>query len=218
MKRIVSLLIVFSLMLSLSVSAHAGSITYDGDSGDFIFEPGSEYSPTDLFTDLKEVMPGDDLTQIITIRNKASKDVKIKLYLRSHGAQEGSEEFLSMLHMTVRVCDDNTMGYMFDAAASESAQLTDWVYLGTLYSGGEVNVEVRLQVPVEMSNEHQDQIAYFLDWEFRIEEYPVDPDDPKPPQTGDETNLPLLTVALAVSACAIILLPIFKKKRREDNE
>ena len=217
MKRLLSLLLVLSLSLSLFAPAHAGSITYDGNSGDFIFEPGSEYSPTDLFTNFKEVMPGDHLTQIITLRNLASKEVKIKIYIRSHGAHEGSEEFLSMLHMTVRVCEDSFMGYMFDAAASETAQLTDWVYLGTLYSGGEVDIEVTLDVPEEMGNEHQDEIAYFLDWEFRIEEYPVDDDDPKPPDTGDR-RLETPAALMICSTAGLFFLIFRKRKKREEEE
>ena len=141
--------------------------------------------------------------------------MKIKIYIRSHGAHEGSEEFLSMLHMTVRVCDDSAMGYMFDAAASESAQLTDWVYLGTLYSGGEVDVEVTLNVPEEMGNEHQEEIAYFLDWEFRIEEFPVGPDDPQPPTGDKRLDTP---VSLMICSTAGLFFLFFRKRKEEEEE
>lgn len=219
MKKVVSLFLVLGLIVGLAVPANAGSITYTGNAGEFIFAPGSEYSPTDLFTNFKDVMPGDHLTQIITVRNHANHEAKVKIYIRSHGAHEGSEEFLSMLHMTVRVADDNTMGYMFDAAADETAQLTDWVCLGTLYSGGEVNIEVTLDVPVEMGNEHQDAIGY-LDWEFYVEEYPVDPDDPKPPsQTGDKAPIGPVIAVMAVSAVciAILIFLLIKRKKKEDG-
>ena len=218
MKRFLSFALVLCMLFALATPVNAGTITYDGDAGDFIFEPGSEYSPTDLFTNFKEVMPGDHLSQIITIRNKASNKVKIDLYVRSHGAHEGSEEFLSMLHMRVRVCDDNSMGYMFDAAASETAQLTDWVYLGTLYSGGEVDVEVILDVPVEMGNEHQNEIAYFLDWEFKIEEFPVHPDDPKPPDTGDMLSWLPAVVMTASGVGVFFLFFLIRNKKKEEDE
>ena len=84
------------------------------------------------------------LTQKITIKNNVNKKIKAKIYLRSLGAQPDSVEFLSQLGLKVKLSDDNEMGYMFDAAANETAQLTDWVCLGTLYSGGEVNLDVMM--------------------------------------------------------------------------
>ena len=207
-------LLVFSAVLP--VSAANGKVTYAGQAEQFIFEPGSEYSPTDLFPNFKGVMPGDTLTQQITVRNDAAKEVKVKIYIRSLGAHEDSVAFLSQLGLTVRKSVDNEMAYMFDAAADETAQLTDWVCLGTLYSGGEVNLDVVLSVPVELDNAYQDQIGY-LDWEFMIEEYPVEPDDPKPPLTGDDSNV-WLWVAVLVGALVLsmILFVIWRRKERKE--
>ena len=114
--------------------------------------------------------------------------------------------------LKVKLSDENTMGYMFDAYANESAQLSDWVCLGMLYSGGEVNLDVILDVPVTMGNEFQNQIGY-LDWEFMVVEYPVEPDDPTPPSTGDMTEPALLLVLMAVSA-AVILLLLWRKREQ----
>jgi LPXTG-motif cell wall-anchored protein len=219
MKRFLSLLLVLSILFAIPVSAAGGTVTYSGDAGEFIFAPGSDHSLTDLFPNFKGVMPGDVLTQQITVKNDASKEVKVKIYIRSLGAHEDSVEFLSQLKLTVAASQENEMAYMFDAAANETAQLTDWVCLGTLYSGGEVNLDVKLEVPVTMGNEFQDQIGY-LDWQFMVEEAPVEPDDPKPPQTGDETPLPWLFVAMGVSAAALILLILvyFKRKKKEEQD
>ena len=75
-----------------------------------------------------------------------------------------------------------------------------------------------LSVPVELDNMFQDKIGY-LDWEFMIEEYPVEPDDPKPPLTGDDSN-PMVWVAVAAGAVALLLILLFiwRKKEREDDE
>ena len=169
MKKVITLLVVLILSLSsvLPVYAADGKVTYDGNAREFIFEPGSEHSLTDLFPNFKGVMPGDTLTQKITVKNDAANNVKVKIYIRSLGAHEDSVEFLSQLGLKVQKSEDNEMAYMFDAAANETAQLTDWVYLGTLYSGGEVNLDVILDVPVELDNEFQNKICY-LDWEFMI--------------------------------------------------
>ena len=109
--------------------------------------------------------------------------------------------------------EDNTMAQMFDAAANETAQLTDWVCLGTLYSGGEVKLNVYLDVPVELDNRFQQQIGY-LDWEFMIEEYEIEPSDPKPPQTGDNTMLWLWLGLMLVSMAAIVFLIASRKRRK----
>ena len=150
MKKVITLLVVLILSFSsvLPVYATDGKVSYDGNAREFIFEPGSEYSPTDLFPNFKGVMPGDTLTQKITVKNDVSNNVKVKIYIRSLGAHENSAEFLSQLSLKVQKSEDNEMAYMFDAVANETAQLTDWVCLGTLYSGGEVNLDVILDVPL----------------------------------------------------------------------
>lgn len=219
MKKLFVFILVFITMISsvLPVYAAEGQVTYQGDAGKFIFEPGSKHSLTDLFPDFKDVMPGDSLTQRITVRNAASNKVKVKIYIRSLGAQEGSEDFLSQLKLSVMKSADNKMEYMFEAYANETAQLTDWVCLGMLYSGGVVNLDVVLDVPVELSNEYQDQIGY-LDWEFKVEEFPVEPDDPVSPDTSDESNVGLWVIILISSVVLIIIILLIGRRRDKEEE
>ncbi len=213
---LISLLVVTAMTCGLSISAYAaGTVTYSADSSKFIFEPGSSHSPTDLFTEYKGLMPGDSVRQDITVKNDSSYGVKVKLYVRSHGAHEDSVDFLSKLHLTVAKSENNEMAYMFDAAADQTGGMTDWVYLGTLYSGGEVNLILNLDIPIELGNEYQDAIGY-IDWEFKAEELPIDPDDPKPPQTGDNSNLYLYAMLASVSGIALVIL-IPKRKKDTAN-
>ncbi len=219
MKKIIALLITFVLLLSSTVPVYAadGKVTYSGNAGEFVFEPGSEHSLTDLFPNFKGVMPGDTLTQKITVKNDADHKVKVKIYIRSLGAHEDSVEFLSRLGLKVAKSEENEMAYMFDAAANETAGLTDWVYLGTLYSGGEVNLDVTLNVPTSLDNEFQNEIGY-LDWEFMIEEFPVEPDDPKPPQTGDDSHPEIWFAIMIGSFSILILLFVWRKKNKEQEK
>lgn len=211
----------FACVLLLScvatVFAAEGNVTYSGDAGRFVLDPGSAYSPTDLFPNFKDVMPGDSITQPITVKNDASNKVKVKIYVRSLGAHENSKEFLSHMELRVKKSEENDMAYMFDAAASETGQLTDWVCLGTLYSGGVVNLDVVLDVPVTMGNEFQNKIGY-LEWEFKVEEFPVEDTDPQPPPTGDRTELDLLIVLMIVSAVGFVVILILIKRRRKEKE
>lgn len=217
MKKRISFLIVMILLLAsvFPVYAEEGKVTYSGNAGKFIFAPGSAYSPTDLFPNFKGVMPGDTLTQKITVKNDADNQVKVKIFMRSLGAHENSREFLSRLALSVQKSSGNEMAYMFDAAASEPAQLTDWVYLGTLYSGGKVDLDVTLQVPAELPNEFQNSIGY-LDWEFMVEEYPAEPSDPQPPHTGLDFNATLWLVLMVCALAMLIILLVWRKKEKEE--
>lgn len=219
MKKIITILITLAVLLSSTVTVFAadGKVTYSGNAGNFVFEPGSEHSLTDLFPNFKGVMPGDTLTQKITVKNDADNKVKVKIYMRSLGAHEDSVEFLSQLGLKVSKSEENKMAYMFDAAANETAQLTDWVCLGTLYSGGEVNLDVTLNVPTSLDNEFQNKIGY-LDWEFMIEEFPIEEGDPKPPQTGDNSNMGLWFTIMICSLIMMIILLVWRKKDKEDEE
>ncbi len=216
MKKTVFVIITMLALLLSALPASASTVTYSGDSGNFIFEPGSEHSPTDLFFLFKDVMPGDSITQKINVTNKASNKVKVKIYLRSLGAQDGSEEFLSKLSLKVNPSEQNEAPYMFDAAANQTAGLTDWVCLGTLYSGGSVDLDVVLNVPVELDNADQKKIGY-IDWEFMVEEYPIEQTDPTLPDTSDNSQIYLWIAIAAGSVLLIIVLVLLKKKSNNKN-
>ena len=208
MKKLITFFVLLAMLCAMGINSFAaGTVTYDGTAQKFIFAPGTDHSPTNLFPDFQNVMPGDSITQKVKIINDVAYDVKIRLYIRSKGAHEGSEEFLSQMNMTVKQAGDSIM---FAAPADQTAQMTDWVYLGTFYSGAEIDLEVTLNVPITMGNEFQDAIGY-LDWEFKVEELPVDPDDPRPPATGD-TLLPKAMAAVSIAALGIVLVLIIMSK------
>ena len=74
--------------------------------------------------------------------------------------------------------------------------------LGTLYSGGEVDLDVTVNVPAEIGNEFQETVGY-LDWQFKAEEFPIENSDPSKPKTGDDFNAWIWVIAAGAATAAI---------------
>ena len=213
-KTVFALLMTLVMLMATIPAAYAdGTVTYEGASQKFIFSPGSAASPSDLFTEFKDVMPGDTLTQKVHITNSVKNNVKIKLYMRATGAHAGSESFLSQLSLTVQQPDQSIL---FHAPADQTAQLTDWVYLGTFYSGANLDLNLTLNVPLTLSNDFQNAIG-LLDWQFKVEELPVEPSDPKPPATGGTTHTALYVTLLSVSAAVILLVIVLRRRKKQTD-
>lgn len=210
-RMILSLVLALVMVAGFAVPAFAedASVTYEGNAGEFIFEPGTKYSPTDLFPNFKNVMPGDKITQMIDVRNDPAKGNNVIIYMRALGAEEGSEDFLSQLKLTVKpVAGDANL---FEAPADQTDGLTEWKSLGTFEPGASITLEVTLEVPIELGNEYMNSIGY-LDWEFAVEEF-------ESPKTGDTNNFHWEPYAAVIACCVLLLavvLVVRKRKLQED--
>lgn len=199
-KLVFGLVLTVMLLLGATATAFAGTVSYGDDNAQkFVF------APTNLFENLQNVMPGDTCTDKITIKNNRINNVKIKLYMRSLGADDASKSFLSQLDLTVK---DEASSIMFQAAADQKAQLTEWTYIGTIYSGGKIDLNITLQVPKTLDNTFQDAQGN-ITWEFAVEELPVEEGDPT---TGDESMI-ILFIVLAVASVATFTVVTLKKQK-----
>lgn len=205
MKNIIKICMVLLLMVALSSSAlAAASVTYVGGAEDFIFLPGSEYSDSDMFENFKGVLPGDVLTQNITVKNNTSG--KVRIYMRAEPVTELDRDFLSQLKLHVE-CKDSAI---FDAAASETAQLTNNTLLGTFKSKGSTQLTVTLTVPAELGNEYMGKVGT-VPWTFLVEEIPEEDS----PETGDWFRMEIWLSAAVLLAAAILF--VLLRKRRAEN-
>lgn len=83
--RLLSLWLVLIAVAVLTVPALAADavVRRDGTSGLVIETTGSGYTDTDLFNNFKDVMPGDERTETITIKNSVNGFDYVKLYIRA---------------------------------------------------------------------------------------------------------------------------------------
>ena len=190
----------------LPAMAAQSEVIYEGDAQEFVFIPAS----TDLFGNFKGVMPGDTLRQSIVVRNDASKGVKVKIYLQALGVVEQTQDFLSRLELKVV---QQGSSVLFDAPADQTDGLTEPVCLGTFYSGAEVELEALLEVPLSLDNTYQEAMGT-IRWRFIVEEYPIEPEDPKPPVTGEQSMIGWYVAAFGLAAAGCIVL-LCKKKRKQ---
>lgn len=198
------------LVLAMSLSAFAGSVSYEGEAGGFVFSPGSSTSPTDLFTNFTDVMPGDTLTDSVDIKNSSSKEAKI--YMRALDATNGKNDFLSQMQLTV----DGPAGTVSDAPASQKGGLADWVLIGTFAPGTSTTLNLSLNVPISMGNDYQDAIGS-VNWQFKAETEDESEDGEEGEggsgtKTGDDTNI---YIWCGLGALAAVTTAVIVRRRKK---
>ena len=183
-KAITSLVLMLLVVMSMSVTAFAASpsITFEGFSKGFDFQPGSEYTETDLFGNFKNVMPGDTVTETITFTNSATDCDFVNLYMRAEAHDETANplspkvaeketvatmtEFLSKLSMKVW----NGTELIYDASPDQLDGLRSNKLLGTFRTGETATLKVELSVPIELDNKYANRVGE-VDWIFHVEAY-----------------------------------------------
>lgn len=178
---------------STNSPAPVSSVEYEGGAEHFVFIPES----TDLFQSFKDLIPGDTITQKITVKN-TMKDKQIDIYLRAEPVSEEYVDFLSYMNLTV-VQDGETV--LSNAGAHTQGGLAENVLLGSFQPGEVSELDVTLEVSVEMGNEHQIDYGEIV-WVFSVEEKTT----PDIPTTGDKSNIRLAVILMSVSLIIIVFL------------
>ena len=198
LKTVFSLLLVMAMVLSFSATAQAAgaTVTFNGKAG-YAIASGSGYTDTDLFDHFKNVMPGDKLSQEITIRNAANGCDYIKVYLKAlphdeddnpltysetyentdgndqqNVAGERDETVASMQEflqqLTMTVKNGETV--IFQGTPDVAGSLANNVLLGQLSKGESMKLTVELEVPIDLGNEYAHRVGE-VDWVFLAEAY-----------------------------------------------
>lgn len=183
-KKSISFILMLLLVMSFATTAFAAdsSITFTGFSSGFEFQPGSEYTETDLFQNFKNVMPGDTVTETIAFTNSATDCDFVNLYMRAEAHDETDNplspkvaekesvatmtEFLSKLSMKVW----NGTELIYDASHDQLDGLKSNKFLGTFRTGETATLKVELSVPIELDNKYANRVGE-VDWIFHVEAY-----------------------------------------------
>lgn len=206
-KKTIKLMMVLLLGLMLTFSniyAANNHVSFLNKADEFIVSPASK----DLFTNFKNVMPGDVLVQSLSIENDSGNKFAIKFYFKALPIAKEYRDFLSQMLMTLK--NDDKVFYR--DTIDKTMALEEYILLANLKPGEYINLDVTLEVPISLSNEHADLLGQ-LEWEFMVEEIVLPPEvlphEPTPPTTGINANTLPYLILIGISAS----LFVFSKRK-----
>ncbi|MGM9526261.1 MAG: LPXTG cell wall anchor domain-containing protein [Peptococcaceae bacterium] len=177
--KVIALLLVVLLVLGTAPAALAADGETSADptvgiiyQGQFAIErwlyqnPDTTYTATDLFPNLKGVMPGDQLQQDFIVKNNSGNAIKLFVQVLPHDAKnplsEGVEAetttassiaFLNQLEMKITVGEGQDEQTLFDVPKGQLGTYAGQKELGTLQAKQGAVLHVYLNVPIELGNE-----------------------------------------------------------------
>lgn len=165
-RKMISFILCTVMLLAIIGVVPAGAATptviYDGKEKVFTLE---DVEGKDLFPEFKEMMPGDEVTQDITVRVENVQG-PVTVYLTAGEAAQETPEVFQYMHMTVRA-DEKIVS---EGNLGSPGELENGVELFTFDGPGEEQLEVTLKVGEEAGNELMDARAE-VDWTFTVQDY-----------------------------------------------
>lgn len=207
----VALVLILAVCMAGAAAAATSNVTFDWQ-GDlarhgFAFVPEN----TDLFQNMKNLMPGDTVTQQITVQNTWFNPVRI--WLRCDAiTQDFNPDFLNQLKLTV----DANGSEIFEATAGVQDGLAPTeaspygVLLGTFKSKGTAQLTATLEVPIELGSEYMAQMG-IVPWTFTAEEVVL----PDTPDTGDDFTLWVWVAVAAGLVISLLWLLLGRRKQKK---
>lgn len=206
-KRI--LLIVFSVCLIVSCAGFTLAYTADGEPT--VLYDGRERSLTvlntegsDLFTNMKDLMPGDSRVQEVSLQAKNLTGT-VSIWLKADCDAETAQ---ALEELTLSVYADGKL--ISSGPAGSSENLSSGVELYSFTSDKTVPLRIELDVPVQVGNELAGAQEH-LQWTFTVQ------DDSGssviPPQTGERSGLTVWIALMIISFAGIACTALFTKKQ-----
>lgn len=193
--RVLAICLATALFLGAAIYTVAAAgkepaVMYNGKSQEIEFERALPFlgnKQPDLFPDLKGLMPGDSVTQRITVGAKNLYNARVYLYLK---AENPNEDYKTLME----TYGDWVTFQVKNGSHDITGDLSKGVLLGIFAYDKAQNLDVTLSIDIEAGNEIQDMVAE-VDWVFTAEILPniyppIRPDDPRdlPWLTDDHVN------------------------------
>lgn len=195
-------------------------------------EDGFAFSPTDagnhtvsvqdLFYNFKDLLPGETVSQTITVGNRYSKAVEIHLRaedIEQSLSPEQTEQVNRLLReyatITVADKDGKTLysGPIWGNLTGEGSTMKADIPLGEFAPEESKALTVTLQLAPEMGNEYQELFGLVRwVWSAAGIDTPVDP-----PQTGDASQVVLFASLMAVSGVGLLFLLLTGRKKKDEE-
>ena len=193
-------IVVLLISMSFSATAATPSVIYEGNSKVLVA------APDDFFAEFQEMMPGDSITETVTLSN--TEDEPVEFYFRTdisgelkeliiNGDYEVSPEdelsrsasLLEEIELNIQLKNsyNNTQQELYNGNLA-AMQLEDFISLGNYAAGFDGEFEFSLYVPRELGNVYALSNTE-VDWIFGVKE-PTTPDEPDNPTTPDEPDNP----------------------------
>lgn len=168
------------------------TIYYDGEKKEFTY---LNIENEDLFTDLKDIMPGDIKEQEILFKaGNVSKNTRVFLNI-TKDSNENLSEYIKVY------IDDN-----------EFVDSSENIEIGTFLENDEIRLKVVVDVPKEVGNEIQD-LNYNLKCKILVQE--ENGDLIEIPNTYDNSNINIYIIMCVISIFGIIYSTYGLLKKRD---
>lgn len=181
-------------------------VTYEGAARNLVAVP------EDFFTNLDQAMPGDVISDTITISN--TTDTTAEFFFRTETPGQLTEEELDLLQQFQLTIEHN--GQNLYSGDLEAAALNKAISLGTYQAGESGTLRFTLSLPKELKNDYARRES-FVNWIFSVQgEEEID--QMAAPKTGlqnPSVYIPLLLAAVSIISTGILCR---KEKKRHEME
>lgn len=178
----------------------------------------------DLFDNFKNLVPGDKITQKITVKSDVSKIAggsNFKVYLYAVNGKSGKiaseekapEDLFSQFKITVM---KDSKPIVLDSALNDNKG----ALLGEFRPDDKQELDVQIEVPKELGNEYQDCIGE-VEWHFCAQqvaepEKVVDIPVVDIPKTGSDQSVFGYGIVAFVSLCSLVVLNRARRNKKKE--